>query len=519
MLAMVNFFNRFYLHFSNKQLVYLYVVLSLILSWRLNYVQHGWVNNDFVLYHESARLFLAGEWKQAFDTFQWPFYSILIAILTKLLGTDLHLSAQILSVLFFALVTFGILTIIRISNGQRLTISCGALILFSSTYLVGDVLPMLLRDSGAWAFFLLAIVFFVRFYRTNSWLDSILWQFSAIFATLFRIEYITYLVLIPFLVLFNSKLNLYQKNSKFIKAHLISIILFVCLIISLTVSSSLSIDDFGRLKEVPSLFTDKYQTSVEVFRNKAEIMDRLVLNGDWSSYSTFALFFSFLVMAALTSFSTLGWLNTILLFFTKVKLMQISADTRKILFFSVLLSLLNILVILFSVFLLAGRYTAPLAFAMMILTSFSLAYLIIQSGKSDSYIFRGSVFFIVIFLMVGLLKNIWPKSEGINFQQNAVAWLKSNHIENNQVFFDNSRMRYYAKAQFDGIIDKKSHYLEDAIESHEIENYKFLVINHSSNQKGREELIAKKLPQFKIVQRFYGVKNKKSVVIYEKVSK
>ena len=516
---MITFFNHFYRHFSNKQLVYVYVILSVILSWRLNYVQHGWVNNDFVLYHESARLFLAGEWKQAFDIFQWPFYSILIAFLTKSLGTDLHLSAQILSVLFFGLVTYSILTIIRISNGQKLTISCGALILFSSTYLVGDVLPMLLRDAGAWAFFLLAIVFFIRFYRTNLWLDSILWQLSAIFATLFRIEYITYLVLIPFFLLFNSKLSLYQKNSKFIKANLIGIVLFLCLIVLLSVSSSLSIDDFGRLKEVPMLFSDKYLTTVEVFRSKSEIMDSQVLNGDWSSYSTFGLLLSFLGMAALTSFSTLGWLNTILLFFTKVKKMQISPDTRQILFFSVLLSSLNIVVILFSVFLLAGRYTAPLAFVLMVLTSFSLAYLITKSDESDSYVLRGLVFLIVIFLMVGVLRNIWPKSEGINFQQNAAAWLKSNNIQNNQVFFDNSRTRYYAKAPFEGIVDKRSTYLEDAIKSHEIENYKYLVINHSIYQKGREELIAEKLPQFKIVQRFYGVKNKKSVVIYEKVNK
>lgn len=501
---------------SSKQLVYFFVVLSVIVGWRLNYIQHGWVNNDFVLYHESARLFSLGEWKQGFDVFQWPFYSLLIASLAKLLDVNLHFSAQILSILTFALTSYSFLTIIRISNGSKLVIASGALILFSSGYLVGSVMPMLLRDPGAWAFFLLSIIFFVRFYREFFWADAIAWQLSAIIATLFRIEYITYLALMPFIITANSGLSLAQRSLLFLKAQSIGILLLLGLTALLAFSPSLSIDDFGRLREVPMFFGDKYKLMVELFTQKASIMDRQVLNGDWGGYATFGLLLAFVGMSAATCLGSLGWLNAGLLFFSRDREILISRDTRHILLFAVLLSVVNILVIVFSVFLLAGRYTAPLAFVLMIVSSFALGSLVVQSRKSSSYVFKTVVFLIVLFMMLGILKNIWPKSEGANFQQNAVAWLRANNIDNSQVFFDNARTRYYASAPFQGIIDKRSEYLEDSIRNHEIARYRYLVINHSASRLDREDLIAKELPQFRIVQRFYGFKNKKSIVIYER---
>jgi len=512
----MTFLKTFYKQISSKQLVYFLVVLSAVVGWRLNYIQHGWVNNDFVLYHESARLFSIGEWKQGFDVFQWPFYSLLIASLSKLLGIDLHLSAQILSVLAFALGTYSFLTIIRISNGNQLVMAAGALILFSSDYLVGSVMPMLLRDPGAWGFFLLSIVFFIQFYREFSWGNAIAWQLSAIVATLFRIEYITYLTLMPLVIFLNSGLSLRQRGWLFLKAQSISVVLLIGLVVLLAFSSSLSIDDFGRLREVPMLFGDKYKLMVEAFTQKASIMDRQVLNGDWGGYVAFGLLLAFFGMSAATCLGSLGWLNAGLLFFTRNREILISQDTKRILLFAALLALVNILVIVLSVFLLTGRYTAPLAFVLMIVSSFALAYLVVQSRKSNSYVFKTLLFLIMLFMILGILKNIWPKSEGANFQQNAVAWLRANNIDSNQVFFDNARTRYYASAPFQGIIDKRSEYLEDSIKSHEIERYKYLVINHSASRQDREDLIARELPQFKIVQRFYGFKNKKSIVIYER---
>lgn len=513
---MISSLRNFCKQISTKQLICFLVALSVILGWRLNYIQHGWVNNDFVLYHESARLFSVGEWKQGFDVFQWPFYSLLIASLHKTLGVDLHFAAQLLSVFSFSIATYSFLTIIRISNGSKLVVSCGAIILFSSSYLVGSVMPMLLRDPGAWAFFLLSIVFFIRFYRSFSWIDSIAWQVFAMIAMLFRIEYITYLVLMPLVVLLNSEFSFRRRAELFLKAQSIGVILLVSLMAVLTLSSSLSIDDFGRLKEVPMLFGDKYKLVAEAFSQKTEIMDRQVLNGDFGGYVTLGLLLALIGMSAAKCLAALGWLNSGLLFFIKPKKTKISHDVRHILFFSLLLSLINILVIVFSVFLLAGRYTAPLAFVLMVMASFSLAHLLERAYGTKSIGLKVLACALLLVMTVSFLKNIWVKPPGTNFQQDAVAWLRKNNINNSRVFFDNSRTRYYADAQFQGIIDKRSQFLEDSIKGHEIDHYEYLVINHSASRPEREELVSKSLPQYKMVQRFYDANKKKSIAIYER---
>ena len=506
-----------YKKMSSQRLVHFLVAFSAVVGWRLNYIQHGWVNNDFVLYHESARLFSLGLWKQGFEVFEWPLYSILIAFVHKLIGVNLHLAAQILSVLSFTIITYSFLTIIRVSNGNKMNIICGAIILFSANYLIGSVLPMLLRDPGAWAFFLLSLVFFIKLYRSNSWVNAIAWQLSAIIAILFRIEYITFLVLMPLIFLMKSELNFKDRVWLFLKSQSIGIALFISLLITLTFSSSLSINDFGRLREVAMLFGDKYKLVAESFYLKTEIMHTQVLNSDFGGYVTFGLMLALIGMSSAKCLAALGWLNACLLFFIKPKKIMISHDIRRVLFFSLFLSSINILVIVFSVFLLAGRYTAPLVLALMLMASFALAYLIEQANKSKLIGFKLIVWSILLVIAVSFLKNIWVKPAGTNFQQDAVAWLRKNNINNSQVFFDNSRTRYYADAQFQGIIDKRSQFLEDSIKGHEIDHYEYLVINHSASRPEREELISKSLPQYKIVQRFYDANKKKSIAIYERV--
>ena len=74
-------------------------------------------------------------------------------------------AAQLLNVLFFGISAFSFTQIIRLAGGSQLTMLAGALILFSAQYIVGDVLEMLMRDEGFWAFYLSGLVFFIRFYQ------------------------------------------------------------------------------------------------------------------------------------------------------------------------------------------------------------------------------------------------------------------------------------------------------------------------------------------------------------------
>jgi hypothetical protein len=52
-----------------KHLYFILIAFSAILAARIQYIQHGWINPDTVLYFESARLIALGDLKAATQVF------------------------------------------------------------------------------------------------------------------------------------------------------------------------------------------------------------------------------------------------------------------------------------------------------------------------------------------------------------------------------------------------------------------------------------------------------------------
>jgi hypothetical protein len=148
---------------SVAQLQFWIVFIAILIAAQVQYIQHGWINPDSVLYLEAAKFFSHGEWKAGFAVFPWPFYSLCITAVNKITQLGVHVSAQILNVLFFAIATYSFIKIIQLAGGKQRQMIAGALIWLSAQYMIGGVLEMLMRDEGFWAFFLLSIVFFIRF--------------------------------------------------------------------------------------------------------------------------------------------------------------------------------------------------------------------------------------------------------------------------------------------------------------------------------------------------------------------
>ena len=196
---------------SVAQLQFWIVLLSVLIATQVQYIQHGWINPDSVLYLEAAKFFSNGNWQAGFEVFPWPFYALCIALVNTITQLGVHFSAQLLNVLFFAIATYSYIQIIQLAGGKQKQMIAGALIWLSAQYMIGGVLEMLMRDQGFWAFFLLSIVFFIRFYQQHRLKDALLWQACIIVATLFRIEAILYLLFLPFILLFQIGLSTKQK--------------------------------------------------------------------------------------------------------------------------------------------------------------------------------------------------------------------------------------------------------------------------------------------------------------------
>jgi hypothetical protein len=495
------------------------VLLAMLIAAQMQYIQHGWVNPDSLHYFESARLFAAGQWKEALRVWNWPLYPLCIAALHKMTSLGIHSSAQALNVLFFGLTSFSFTQIIRIAGGKQLTMAAGALILFSSQYIVGDVLEMLMRDEGFWAFYLTGLVFFIRFYQQLRFRDALLWQLCAIAATLFRIEAITYLVLLPSVFLFINDISFTERIRRLLISHALNIYLALGLILAIALHGDLSMKNFGRLQEVFTLNLFDELTR-KLFANAA-VMSKLVLEKYLEEFAIPGLLLTFIYIMIVKAVSTTGLFNFIMAMLTiKNRNILLESKTFHVLSAVALISLMNMALIITKVFVLSSRYVVGLAFVFMMLAAFQFAKILMphsqQSEKSHKS--RWLAIALLVFMLLSLVKNILPKAEGYNYMQDAVAWVKNHNTENNPVFTDESRITYYMGAPYARRGADNWKVVNKAINNQEIFNYEYLLISQSAKRPEQEQIVAEKLPQFKEVKRFYSVKAKKSIVIYQKAS-
>ncbi|MEQ1598781.1 MAG: hypothetical protein ABL880_05375 [Methylotenera sp.] len=500
---------------SSKQLFWCLPIAAALLAGWMQYIQHGWINPDSVLYFEAAKLFAVGQWQLGFNIFPWPLYSLCIALVHKITGLDVQLSAQLLHAIFFSITTFSFLKIIQLTGGGTRVLLAGALILFSSQYLVGDILEMLMRDQGFWAFFLSSLVFFIKFYKTKLYQDAIFWQICIIIATLFRIEGISYLIFLPVILLLEPHIIWQLRIRSFLKCHLLNIALGVIILGALLLSNNLSMSNFGRLNEV---FTfNIFQELTLQLRNKSAIMSQQVLGKYLEDFAMQGLLLTFIYVMVAKAVSSTGIINVgLAMFATKSNRQLMDNQAFRVLRAAAIIAIINMALIITKVFVLSGRYVLALSLILMIFASFYLITMFKYLESNSDKKLKWLTIALIGFMMLSFVKNILPKAEGYNYMQDAVAWVQANNKDNKPVFYDDSRVRYHAGAPFVGTGIDSWFQVKSAIENQSIQQYDFLLITHSAKHPEREKLITEKLTQYSEVKRFISYKAKKTLIIYSK---
>lgn len=494
-------------------------MLAILVAAQIQYIQHGWINPDSVLYLESARFIALGDWATAIKVFNWPLYSILIALVHKVTTLNIHHSAQALSVIFFGITTTSFIRIIQLAGGNNRSVLAGALILLSAHYLTGDILQMLLRDEGFWAFFLTSLVFFIRFYKSNHYSDAFFWQISAITATLFRIEAISYLMLLPLSLFFYQQTIFSQKLKQFLRCNFLSIIAIVGIFTAILVVDSLSMKSFGRLNEVFTL--NLYNELTKQFFTKSTIMSTHVLGRFLDEFAVPGLLMTFIYIIILKSISATGIINIGLAYFaTRARKRLIDDTVFYILMVVSIIALFNMSLIIIKVFVLSSRYLLALSLVLMIVAAFYLGDLLqyLEQKNKPRKKVRWIVIALIAFMFLSLVKNILPKQDGYNYMQDAIVWIEQNKLPKQAIFYDDKRMRYYAGLPLIPDIGNNWLKVRSAIEDKTIYQYSYLLINFSNKDKDREKLLATALPEYREVKRFNSAKAKKSVVLYQKTN-
>lgn len=100
--------------------------------------------------------------------------------------------------------------------------------------------------------------------------------------------------------------------------------------------------------------------------------------------------------------------------------------------------------------------------------------------------------------------------------QDSAAWIKANNPNHEPVFYNESRMRYYAGEKFIGKWTDNWDFVQEKIKSNEINGYKFLLITYSSKHLEKIETLKLQLPNYFLTKKISNSKGKKGVLIFEK---
>jgi len=500
---------------TERQLIALISLGSILMTAWIMHIQQGWVTDDSILYFEVARLFAAREWQQGFALYGWPLYPALIALVHKLTGLTIQHSAQLWNVVFFTLTSYSFLTLIRLAGGHKQTIVWGGALLFSSPYIVGDVLPMLLRDEGFWAFFLASLGFLLKFHRTAEFKWALYWQFCMIIAMLFRIEALVFLLFTPLFMLLDSTFGWKERLLRYSKTQVLTLSAFISLILLVAFSRTLQPQDLGRIQEVITFLPRAYAQITQGLVHKSQLMGEQVLGKYLDDYGLLSILLTLTCITIIKIAGSAG-LPALLSLATpqKAKFYGLQNDARKLIFWVMAIGTVIASVMILSTFILSSRYVIPLVFMLLVLAAFALFNMqnSVKGGKSRLH--QSILALILLLVCINLIKNLLPPSEEHNYEQQAVTWLKKNSPPQASVFINNAKLRYYAGQAYTDRPDPWPWTLQ-AIENNSIHEFDYLVLSLNGKNIEQQKYLSEVLTHHRLVNKF-SRGPKKVVLIYAK---
>jgi hypothetical protein len=162
------------------------VLLSVLFS-VLTILQNPLLNDDAYSYLRAAETFATSGALAVLETYGWYSYSILIALLDRVLPGNLVVAAHLFNTACYALLVFVFIQLAgEIRNTRRMRWFAALTIL--GFPLLNEMRYFLIRDTAFWAFTLLSLLYFIRFSRNGQTRNAVCWCLALFSAIAFRLE-------------------------------------------------------------------------------------------------------------------------------------------------------------------------------------------------------------------------------------------------------------------------------------------------------------------------------------------
>src|SRR5579872_2977120 len=439
---------------------------SIILSvWAA--VKTSVINPDAICYLYSAAAMEKGLTiaSHLCEQAKWPFYSILIFGLTKLIPVSFTTAAFCLDGFFSLISVLAFISIVNtLTNHTRIIALAAIVILLAHEF--NGLRVDIIRDHGFWAFYLLSLFFILQFFKKNNLCYALLWSISLIIATLFRIEGAVFLLLLPF-VIFGTR----------IKAFLLMLFGCIALFIWMILHPE---QTFGRLSEVQFQLMHGISELFQAFRHIANALATHVLSAysardaNWIAIGMLASWYVFSVMA------NVSLIYAVLIIYAWCKkLTRFSHETHLILWGYILINILITSIFLVDNLFLSARYLIALSLILMLWVPFALNNLIEQWQKHRRWPLLLAVLFIVIYGLGG----IFDLGHSKKYIRESGDWLASHATSQQKIYSNDYQLLYYSKHFGDTIFSEGRKFQDlNSIANGKWQQYDYIALRVSQNE-------------------------------------
>lgn len=436
------------------------------------------INPDAICYLQSAQaaklgihaaMNLCGQAK-------WPFYSVMILAVTKLTHLSFMLSAYLLDGILSLISVIAFIAIVRfLSNKPRLMWLAAIVILLAHEF--NAVRQDIIRDHGFWAFYLVSIWCLLNYFRESSWRFALGWSVSLFVATLFRIEGAVFLLLLPFLALFDTRLIFTSRIKAFLQLHTLTLSVVALLAAWLIFHPT---QDLTRLNEVPYQFMHGWQSAFQNGVVRANALGQYVLTteGARDSYLTYVLMLaSSYGIQVIKNLSLIYALLVIYAWFRRV--LTAPRQAHLVLWGYVIVNVIVTLGFLAEHLFLSKRYLMALSLVLMIWVPFALDYLIQQWSRRKLIVILIAAL-IVLSSLGGIVRFGYSKA----YIYHAGNWLAENVPENALIYSNDIQLMYYSNHFGDAIFSKFNEFADSKmLEKKHWKQFDYLALRENHQDK------------------------------------
>ncbi len=453
--------------FSFPQLRILLAILSLLLS-AYALLSDDIINSDGILYIQMAEAFMQGGLAAMASLYNWPFFALLIGLISQITGLQPETSAGILNTVLFVIFTDALLLIAKqlLPNLRQLSIAALLILLF---YSINDYRDFVIRDIGYWAFISLALLQFIYFLKESRWQHAILWQVFAFLALLFRVEAIIFLLAMPLFVLFSE-----QKQSllkALLKLYIVLLIAGAIAIISMIAGVGWT-EAFGKLGSIVN-YLDFAGFQIR-FADNAQIIADNILHPVADDQGGKVLFFGLIGMLAFELLLGLSAAYLVILLLSwKTRTPLFASQESEVIAYFLLINISILTVFCLQHYFVTSRYCVMAFVALFLLVLPRLTTFIdavfVQRKRGLQVL--------VALLLIYSLGDVMYRSNSKTYIPQSAKWAAEQLPPNSKLLTSSAFIVYYADKYADDDLDITLH---PTMEAYQQFDYLIMVEKHDN---------------------------------------